>query len=139
MKTVLLCSLLLLVGVACYADIQDPPANDYGPTRKLARALANICPLTACTEIPDTIGMINIREGNTAAWTYGPVKGVGRMFYRFGFGWYEFLTFPFPTYKGSYRPFYRSNIPWIHGGYEEFPPEVGFKTKYNYAQQEGAY
>ena len=139
MKTILLCSLLLLTVGACYADIQDPPANDYGPTRKLARALANICPLTAWTEIPDTIATINEREGNASAATYGVMKGVSRVFYRFGFGWYEFFTFPFPTYKGSYRPFYRDNIPWIHGGYEEFPPELGFKTKYNYVQQNGSY
>ena len=38
MKTLLLCSLLIVTAAACYADIQDPPANDYGPTRKLSRA-----------------------------------------------------------------------------------------------------
>ena len=57
-----------------------------------------------------------------AALSYGVIKGFGRWFFRFGAGWYEFATFPFPTYKGSYRPFYRPNIPWIHGGWEEFPP-----------------
>ena len=139
MKTILLCSLLLLTAGASYADIQDPPANDYGPTRKLARALANICPLTAFTEIPNTIAMVNEREGNASAATYGVLKGFGRVFYRFGFGWYEFFTFPFPTYKGSYRPFYRSNIPWIHNGFEEFPPELGWKTQYNYVQQSTDY
>ena len=54
MKSLLLSSLLLLTALACYADIQDPPANDYGPTRKFSRALANICPLTAATEFFDT-------------------------------------------------------------------------------------
>ena len=83
--------------------------------------------------------MVNEREGNASAATYGVLKGFGRVFYRFGFGWYEFFTFPFPTYKGSYRPFYRGNIPWIHGGYEEFPPELGFKTEYNYVQEETSY
>lgn len=131
--------LLLVTAVTCYADIQDPPANDYGPTRKFSRALANIFPLTALTEIPNTIAMVNEREGNSTAATYGVVQGVGRYFLRFGFGWYELVTFPFPTYKGSYRPFYRDNIPWIHGGFEEFPPELGFKSKYNYSQQETAY
>ena len=138
MKNILLCSLLLITAAACYADIQDPPANDYGPTRKLARGLMNAFPLTASTEFFDTIGQLNNREGNTGA-GYGLVKGVGRVFCRFGYGWYELVTFPFPTYKGSYRPFYRSNIPWIHGGYEEFPPELGFQTKYNYVQQNGSY
>ena len=139
MKTFLLCSLLVLMAAMARADIQDPPGNEYGPTRKLSRALANICPLTALTELPSTVAEINNREGNASAATYGIVKGVGRVFMRFGFGVYEFATWPFPTYKGSYRPFYRSNIPWVHGGYEEFPPELGFKTKYNYVQQEGSY
>ncbi len=61
--------------------------------------------------------------------------GSFRGFARMGFGWYELATFPFPTYKGSYRPFYRDNVPWIHGGMDEFPPELGFKTKYNYNQE----
>jgi len=139
MKTLLLCSLLIVTAAACYADIQDPPGNDYGPTRKLGRALANICPLTAFTEVPETIATVNDAEGNSQAATYGVIKGFARMFERFGFGWYEFVTFPFPTYKGSYRPFYRSNIPWVHGGFEEFPPELGFKTKYNYVQQSTSY
>lgn len=133
MKT-LLCSLLLLTAVSCYADIQDPPANDYGPTRKLSRALANICPLTALTEIPNSIALQQNREGDASAATYGVVQGFGRYFARMGFGWYEFLTFPFPTYKGSYRPFYRDNVPWIHGGYSEFPPELGWKSRLNYVQ-----
>lgn len=139
MKSLLLCTLLLVTAAACYADIQDPPANDYGPTRKLGRALANICPLTALTELPNTIASVNDLDGNSTAATYGILKGVGRVFYRFGFGWYEFVTFPFPTYKGSYRPFYRSNIPWIHGGYTEFPPELGFETRFNYVQMNTDY
>ena len=139
MKT-LLCSLLLLtLAAAAYADIQDPPANDYGPTRKLGRAIANLCPVSAFTEVPNTVAEINDREGNASAATYGVVQGFGRFFARMGFGWYEFFTFPFPTYKGSYRPFYRDNVPWIHGGYEEFPPELGWKSMYNYDQENTYY
>jgi len=133
---------LSLIGITtalALADIHDPPANDYGPTRKLGRALANINPLSCLTEIPDTIATINEREGNSAAASYGVVKGFGRAFFRFGVGWYEFATWPFPTYKGSYRPPYPSNIPWIHGGYEEFPPELGFDTRYRYTRDNGAY
>jgi putative exosortase-associated protein (TIGR04073 family) len=131
----LLCFLLLFTtGAAAIADIQDPPANDYGPTRKLGRGLANILPFTALAELPDTIATINEREGNSAAVTYGVVKAFGRVFFRFGTGFYEVATFPFPTYKGSYRPPYRSNVPWIHGGYEEFPPELGFNSRYRYTR-----
>lgn len=132
---ILLCSLLLITAAACYGDIQDPPANDYGPTRKLGRAIANLFPVTAFAEVPVTVGEMNQREGNASAFTYGFIQGFGKFFARMGFGWYEFVTFPFPTYKGSYRPFYRDNVPWIHGGFEEFPPELGFKTKYNYTQE----
>jgi hypothetical protein len=45
------------------------------------------------------------------------------------------VTFPFPTVKGSYRPPYRSDIPWIKSGYQEFPPELGFETRYNYVRE----
>ena len=41
-----------------------PLANDYGPTRKLARALRISRPSPAFTEIPDTIAKINDLEGN---------------------------------------------------------------------------
>jgi len=41
MKTIL--SLAAVAGIAsgALADIQDPPSNDYGPTRKLGRGLSN--------------------------------------------------------------------------------------------------
>jgi len=101
---ILLCSLLLLTAAACYGDIQDPPANDYGPTRKLARAIANLCPVTAFCEVPNTVAEINEREGNASAFTFGFIQGFGKFFARMGFGWYEFVTFPFPTYKAPIGP-----------------------------------
>lgn len=134
-----LCFLLVFsFAAAAFADIQDPPINDYGPTRKLGRALSNLS-FNSLTEIPVTLCQINDREGNAAASSYGMVKGVGRVFFRWGMGFYELVTFPFPTYKGSYRVPYRSTIPWIHGGYEEFPPELGFQTKYRYVRTESLY
>ena len=77
---------------------------------------------------------INFSEGNAAMWSYGIVRGTGRTLARLGFGIYEVTLFPFPTYKGSYRPPYKSDIPWIHCGYSEFPPELGFETRYNYVR-----
>jgi len=47
---------------------------------------------------------------------------------------YEVALFPFPTQKGTYYPPYRSDIPWINSGYQEFPPELGFDTRYNYVR-----
>jgi len=127
-------SLLALAVTAsiALADIQQPPASDYGPTRKLGRGLGNIA--YGPTEILDSIFAVNYAEGNSAAWSYGLVRGVGRTFARLGYGVYEVATFPFPTVRGSYRPPYRSDIPWINSGYQEFPPELGFDTRYSYVR-----
>lgn len=132
MKSLFSLLFVSLLAVPAFADIQDPPMNDYGPTRKLGRGLSNV--LWGVTELVQNPNEINQREGNSAAWSYGPVKGVGRFLVRMHFGFYEILTFPFPTTRGSYRVPYRSNIPWIHGGYEEFPPELGFETRWNYSR-----
>jgi putative exosortase-associated protein (TIGR04073 family) len=127
-------SLLALAVTAsiAFADIQQPPASDYGPTRKLGRGLGNIA--YGPSEILDSIFAVNYAEGNSAAWSYGLVRGVGRTFARLGYGVYEVATFPFPTVRGSYRPPYRSDIPWINSGYAEFPPELGFDTRYSYVR-----
>jgi putative exosortase-associated protein (TIGR04073 family) len=135
MKTLL--TLVALTGLSslALADIHDPPMNDQGPTRKLGRGLANI--IWGVTEIVQTPAEINDREGNSAAVTYGVVRGFGRFFVRLGMGVYEVSTFPFPTTKGSYRPPYRLDPPWIHGGLEEFPPELGWESRFNYARNLG--
>jgi len=135
MKRILLSIAAGILVSSAMADIQDPPMNDYGPTRKLGRAWANI----ACgmSEIPDTIYKTNELEGNISASTYGFVKGVGRFLFRLKSGIDELVTWPFPTYKRSFRPPYKSNIPWINGGFEEFPPELGFQTRKNYCTHTG--
>ncbi|CAN5511644.1 hypothetical protein BH09VER1_BH09VER1_44960 [soil metagenome] len=120
------------MATTAFADIQQPPASDYGPTRKLGRGIANVA--FGLSEIPDSIAAQNYSEGNAAAWSYGLVRGVGRSFARLGYGVYEIATFPLPTVRGSYRPPYRSDIPWINSGYSEFPPELGFETRYNYVR-----
>ncbi|HEY8900578.1 MAG TPA: exosortase system-associated protein, TIGR04073 family [Chthoniobacterales bacterium] len=133
MKFPALLAFVLAVGASvALADIQSPPASDYGPTRKLGRGLANIA--FGSSELIDSFVSINYSEGNAAAFSYGIVRGTGRSLARLGFGIYEVALFPFPTYKGSYRPPYKSDIPWIHCGYSEFPPELGFETRYNYVR-----
>ncbi len=125
---------LFLFGFALtsWADIQDPPVADYGPTRKLGRGLSNL--VFGWTEIPVTIAKINNDEGNSAAAGYGVIRGTGRAFARVGVGFYEALLWPIPVYKGTYLPVLRSDIPWIHRGYAEFPPELGNETKYPYVR-----
>ncbi len=130
MKPLLSLVIVSLLCASALADIQDPPANDYGPTRKLGRGLANI--LYGATELITQPSEINYFEGNAAAFSYGGVRGVARFLFREGAGVWEVLSFPFATNRGTYKPPYRSNIPWIHGGYEEFPPELGFESRYRY-------
>ncbi len=137
MKVLLSLAVLVTLSTAALADIQDPPGNDWGPTRKISRGIANI--MFCFNEVPHTIATINEREGNEAAASYGVVKAFGRMFFRFGAGIYDVTTWPIPTKKGTYRPPYRSNIPWIHSGYTEFPPELGFETKHRYVRESTVY
>jgi putative exosortase-associated protein (TIGR04073 family) len=132
MKLLLVTLLCAGFAAASLGDIQDPPAADYGPTRKLGRGLGNFA--FGWAEIPVTIATVNSKEGNAAAASYGVVKGTGRAFARFGVGLYEALLWPIPVYKGTYFPVLRSDIPWIHGGYSEFPPELGNESKYPYAR-----
>jgi putative exosortase-associated protein (TIGR04073 family) len=133
MKSLLLPALLLAgLAVTALADIQDPPANDYGPTRKLGRAFSNLT--LGWSEIPVTIGQVNKLQGNEAAAGYGMVKGTTRAFARFGAGLYELLLWPIPVCKGTYRSVLPSDIPWIQQGYGEFPPELGSESKYPYVR-----
>ncbi len=87
---------LALTASVALADIQQPPASDYGPTRKLGRGLSNV--LFGPSEVIDSMCSINYQDGNSAAWGYGLVRGVGRSFARLGYGLYEMATFPFPTF-----------------------------------------
>ena len=130
MKRLLLSIAAGFIVSTAMADIQDPPMNEQGPTRKLGRAWANLsCSLS---EIPDTMYKINVLEGNSAAATYGFVKGFGRFLFRIRVGLHELATFPFPSYERSFRPMYKSSIPWVNGGYDEFPPELGWQTRKPY-------
>src|SRR6266704_3629425 len=101
MKILLAAALALVIAGSLFADIQDPPSNDYGPTRKLGRGLSNL--FLGSAEIPVTIAKINKDEGNAAAAGYGVVRGVGRAAYRHVAGLAEVLTFPFPLH-GTYYP-----------------------------------
>ena len=132
MKTLLTAALALGFATGAFADIQDPPSNDYGPTRKLGRGLSNLA--FGIAELPTTIAKINAREGNSAAAGYGVVRGLGRSLRRVHSGLFEFLTFPFPTTHRTYYPLLRSDVPYIQAGYEEFPPELGNESKYPYVR-----
>jgi putative exosortase-associated protein (TIGR04073 family) len=122
----------IAIATTALADIQDPPGNDYGPTRKLGRGVGNF--LFASTELPNSICNVNRTEGNSAAASYGVTRGLGRSTARHFTGLYEIFTFAAPTHHNSYRPVLPNDIPWIHGGYSEFPPELGFESKHVYCR-----
>ena len=130
MKSLLSFLLVVAFGAAAYADIQSPPQVDMGPTRKLGRGVTNV--IFGNTEILAQMDEVNFQEGNNVVVGYGLIKGVGRTMFRLGVGVWEIATFPAPFYKCSYRQPYPSNIPWIHGGYQEFPPEIGWESRYDY-------
>src|SRR5256886_13928625 len=102
MKTIL--SLTAIAGLAsiAFADIQDPPSNDYGPTRKLGRGISNF--VIAPTEFFVTVNQVNQTEGNSAGAGYGVWRGLGRAGARHVAGLIEILTFPFPIWRESYYP-----------------------------------
>ena len=132
MKALLPVAGLLLTICLASADIQQPPSSEWGPTRKLGRGLGNIA--YGLTELPTSMMSVNYFEGNSAAFSYGIVRGVGRVFARLGYGLYDTFLFPVPTYKGTYAPPYKSNVQWIWSGYSEFPPELLFETRYPYVR-----
>jgi putative exosortase-associated protein (TIGR04073 family) len=132
MKKLLLLLFVFGFTTAAMADIQDPPANDYGPTRKLGRGLSNF--FVAPAEIPVTLRQVNEAEGNSAAFGYGMVRGFGRSGARHIAGFLEIVTWPFPAWRQSYYPLLPSDVPWIHAGYPEFPPELGNESKYDYVR-----
>ena len=76
MKKLVVISVMLGLAGTVLGDIQDPPANDYGPTRKLGRGLSNF--FIAPAEVFVTVTTINTYDGNSAAAGYGVVRGVGR-------------------------------------------------------------
>jgi putative exosortase-associated protein (TIGR04073 family) len=132
MKNLALAALFIALAGSSFADIQDPPSNDYGPTRKLGRGLSNF--FLAPAEITVTVAKINTDEGNAAAAGYGVVRGVGRSATRHIAGLIEILTFPFPMWRESYYPLLPDNTRYIHAGYSEFPPELGNESKYPYVR-----
>src|SRR2546422_3333817 len=100
MKNLIVLALLFGLSRAAFADIQDPPSNDYGPTRKLGRGLANF--FLGGSELPVTVGRINKEEGNAAAASYGVVRGLGRAGTRHLAGFLEILLWPVPAWRQSY-------------------------------------
>jgi len=130
-------SLLAAFATSAVADIQAPPMAQQDPIRKLGRGVSNIA--WGVTELPNLIGGTNDLEGNSASLGFGVIFGTHRSVVRIVSGVFDVVTWPVPLYKGSYRPPFHSPLVWGHNGYSEFPPELGFETRYDYTRlYEGA-
>ena len=114
------------------ADIQDPPGAKHGKIRKLSRAVSNI--IYGTSEIPNQWSRTVNSEGGTGAAGAGLINGAVRTLHRFGYGVYELLTFPFPTYKDGFRTPYESIYVEPESGMNEFPPELGFMSDAQYGR-----
>ena len=137
MKKIVL--ILFAIGIVAtpalsFADIQSPPGGKNTRIRKLSRAFANV--IYGFNEIPATWAKTNRYEGVSAAASYGIIEGGKRTIVRFGFGAYELVTFPFPTYKGGYKPVGKKAWWDLNHGYTEFPPELGFRSHLDYVRSQ---
>lgn len=124
--------------MAAPADIHNPPASEYTPTRKLGRAISNI--LFGVIEIPEQMVRKTDSYGRKAGWTYGVVDGTRRAGLRVGYGFYELVTFAWPTHRGTFKPPYQAcgeadtiEMNVAHG-LSEFPPELGFESYYRHSR-----
>ena len=138
MKKIILLVLTGMIGMGslAIADIQSPPGHQFGWSRKLSRALANLA--YGSTEFLVTWQRSNRLNGANAAAADMVVEGSKRTIVRAGYGLFELVTFPLPAYKMTYRPPYykKERIdPWY--GYEEFPPQVGITSQAGYSRVQG--
>jgi len=113
----------------CLADIHSSPADQWTRSRKLARGIANV--VYGVAEIPAVWLRTDREDGSNAAFTMTLVDGTRRSAVRFGYGVYEIVTFPAPTYKDGYRPATPDKYLDYYHGYLEFPPELGESSATN--------
>lgn len=136
---VLACAFFSLSMIAP-ADIHNPPAAQFTPTRKLGRAISNI--LYGFIEVPEQIARKNKSYGRKAGYSWGVVEGFKRTGQRLGYGFYELVTFAFPTHRGTFKPPYtmcgRDNRVEMNPtlGLSEFPPELGYESYFRHTREQ---
>ena len=133
MKKTVLTLLVASLSTMAVADIQSPPGATDGPVKKLGRAVANI--IYGSSEMIHSWRQVRKAEGTTAAASVGVLRGAEKTVIRAGYGLYELVTFPAPTYKQGYKaPYYKKASISPHLGYTEFPPQVGMISQANYTR-----
>ncbi|MDG2123324.1 MAG: exosortase system-associated protein, TIGR04073 family [Verrucomicrobiales bacterium] len=135
MKKVVLTLLVASLGTWAVADIQSPPGASNGAIKKLGRAVSNL--IYGATEIPATWSRTLDSEGSNSAATYGVLKGVEKTVVRVGYGLYELVTFPAPTYKQGYKtPYYKKADISPQLGYGDYPPQLGMISNSKYTRDQ---
>lgn len=125
---------LSLIGPAM-ADIQSPPGHHFNWSRKLSRGLTNI--VFSPLEYPTSWNRTLEQDGAVAAVGDFFVEGTKRAFVRIGYGLYETATFPFPSWKLTYRPpFYRKDYVDGWWGYAQFPNNLGALSQTTYSRSQ---
>jgi putative exosortase-associated protein (TIGR04073 family) len=132
-RTCLLVLTAVVTASFVMADIQAPPGARWGWSRKLSRAVANLA--YGVTEINETHNKIDYHDGSSAAFSSTVIQGTGRTVVRIGYGLFELVTFPFPTYHGTYKPpYYKKDYMHPVYGYSEFPPQIGIQSEAHYSR-----
>lgn len=124
--------ILLTLGIvgSTVADIQAPPGAQFRRVGKLSRGLANL--IYGWTEIPSEWERAVTTDGASYS-LYGFLWGGHKTAIRVGWGLYEVVTAPFPTYKGGFKAPYANKQTFNpQNGYADFPPEIGFNGGYDY-------
>ena len=120
---------------SAFADIQSPPESRDNRTRKLSRGLSNL--IYGIAELPGTWNKTRLRGGSTTGASHGIVKGAKRSIVRMGFGLYEIVTFPFPTYKDGFKSPLPKKERWdVNHGYSDYPRELGFQSVHDYVRSQ---
>ncbi|MBL9131427.1 MAG: exosortase system-associated protein, TIGR04073 family [Verrucomicrobiaceae bacterium] len=128
-------ALFTLAGSAL-ADIQSPPGHRFNWSRKLSRGVGNI--IFSPFEFPMRWRYTLEKEGITAAASDFFIEGTKRTFVRACYGVYEIATFPFPTWKLTYRPpYYRKEVVDNWWGYTEFAQDWSSLSQANYSRTQG--
>ncbi len=121
-----------LVGTA-FGDIQSPPGHHFNWSRKLSRGFGNLA--FAPGEYFSRWRYTNQQEGPVAAFSDSLIEGTKRTIVRAFYGVYEVATFPFPSWKMTYRPpYYRKEYVDNWWGYTEFNQNLGSLSHAGYSR-----
>ena len=124
MKKAFLILVTMAIAGSTVADIQAPPGAQYGRVGKFSRGLANM--LYGWTEVPSGWERAVVTDGSSYG-LYGLLWGSHKTAVRFGYGLYEVVTAPIPTYKGGFKaPYLNKQERNPQNGYANMPPELGF-------------